>query len=203
MNAIITPDEGNLPEIKILAAVRFNKGRACVFNRSPVLKYERHGNFLIGRDGPFVNTYSYGTPSKNWEAFAGAKFNIPMVDGSVTKAFGQWWHSSSRGAVSVTYSTIESLKRCYVYTGVSCDPEHLKLLVENYMSEKGFYYDYYDFEKIINYDDLLSKKLTRERYFKRAIAHLPDHVRGAHSLLKAYHTEPVSICRPLPQAPKP
>lgn len=190
MNATITPDEGKQPEIKILAVVKFNQGRAYVFNRKPILKYEREGRKLVGRDGPFLNTYAYGRPSKGWEAFGGRKFDIPMLDGSVTNAFGQWWSAVSNGAVSVNYGTIDELKRCYVYSSISCDSEHFKKLVEDYNSEKGFYYNYRDYEKIIRFDDLRSEKFKRERYFKRAISHLKDHVRGAHSLLQAYHTEP-------------
>ena len=178
----------SVEDIKILAAIRFNKRRAYAINRMPSLKYTRCGDLLIGRDGPFAATLKYEKPTKWGKAFAGRKFNIPMVDGSITEASGQWWHVGTKGAIPVTINTIESLKRCYVYIGSNCDPDHWQKLVDEYESTKGFYYDYYDYEKLITYDDLISDKFKQKRYFERAKGHLIDQVRGAHDLLNAYHS---------------
>ena len=45
------------------------------------------------------------------------------------------------------YSTIEDLKKCYVYTGCSANVDWVKKLDSKY---NGKIYDYWEFEKMIN-----------------------------------------------------
>ena len=134
---------------KILSAVTFNKGEAYVLNRAPTFKYAREGNNLIGRDGPFVDLYYHEKPTKRFEAFAGREFDIPMLDGTVVRASGQWWRGHVKDAPSITYNTNEGLLNCYVYYGAQVDADALSSLRDEYT---GFVYPYHDYETILNKD---------------------------------------------------
>lgn len=59
-----------------------------VLDKMPDFKYERVGNNLIGEDSGFYNFYGY---RNSRDAFGGREFDIPMLDGGIEKAFGQWW----------------------------------------------------------------------------------------------------------------
>lgn len=96
--------------------------RFVVLNRLPDFKYVKKGNLLLAEDSGFYSCYYYGRPDKYSQAFAGRKFDIPMLDGSVIKASGQWWNGEHPiykeiKAVRHGYSTIDKLKRCFVFTG--------------------------------------------------------------------------------------
>jgi hypothetical protein len=93
-----------------------------VLDRMPDLKFYREGDKLLATDGRFYRAYGYDTPSKHWQAFAGAKFDIPLVDGTVAHAYGQWWQVSHPVVEGVVMSrpgisTIEALGRCNVFSG--------------------------------------------------------------------------------------
>lgn len=96
---------------------------SIVLDRMPEFIYERkpYSN-LFGQDGDFVDAYGYETPSDNWKAFGGRKFEIPLTDGTVLQANGQWWSISpsqfvDEEVVSVGYCTLERLEECYVFFG--------------------------------------------------------------------------------------
>lgn len=91
-----------------------------VLDRKPDFRYERIGNDLFAQDDGFFNCYGYERPDERWKAFGGAKFDIPMKDGSVIQAYGQWWDVSPRkhagvDIVSCGVATLESLSQCYVF----------------------------------------------------------------------------------------
>lgn len=96
---------------KVEAVVKFNNGEALVLNKHPQIKYERHGRYLFGLDeyGIFVNVYKYETPIGRFVAFAGREFDIPMEDGTVTKAKGQWWDAGSNELAKALGSKIISV----------------------------------------------------------------------------------------------
>lgn len=92
-----------------------------VLDRMPKFTYERRGNCLVAEDDGCYNTYYYERPtSERFRAFAGRKFDIPMKDGTVEKASGQWWDGKHHEAatepiVDVGINTIAGLHSCYVF----------------------------------------------------------------------------------------
>jgi len=93
-----------------------------VLNRFPAPLFERRGQqLLIGHDSGVFQFYGYERPSPNWKAFAGREFDIPMADGSVIHASGQWWDVFPNDFRGLVYShglnTIERLSECNVFFG--------------------------------------------------------------------------------------
>lgn len=101
-----------------------------VLERMPLFIYERKGNYLIGEDSGFFNFYGYEAPFGRFKAFAGRKFDIPMKDGSLIRANGQWWDSVPPDynglLVRVNIGTVEALNKCNVFCGIMADPCILK-----------------------------------------------------------------------------
>lgn len=96
-----------------------------VLNRYPRCVFERDGKWLIGYDDCVYQFFKldpvrHSDPS-NWKAFGGQKFDIPMADGSVEHAHGQWWDYLHPDFAGLTYdyglSTVEKLQKCYVFSG--------------------------------------------------------------------------------------
>jgi hypothetical protein len=102
---------------------KYSTQRMLVVDRMPKLVYERKGrNWLQGHDSGCFGFYGYEKPGPNWQAFGGRKFSIPMIDGSVIEASGQWWDPGTPVDFSgLVYSdgmnTIDALSKCYVFIG--------------------------------------------------------------------------------------
>ncbi|MCK5609458.1 hypothetical protein KAR91_46725 [Candidatus Pacearchaeota archaeon] len=139
-----------MEELKIIDIIdhrnKYGIQRFVVLNRSPVYVYERKGKWLIAEDSGFFNFFYYDNPSGRFYAFAGRKFEIPMKDGSIEKAYGQWWHGipeDYQGLVAYTaYGIPEELSKCNVFASVSVDP----LIIERWLSknEPSNNYNKYD-----------------------------------------------------------
>ncbi|MGK0207576.1 MAG: hypothetical protein ACI8ZA_001572, partial [Gammaproteobacteria bacterium] len=151
-------------ELKIVALVRFNSDVAVVFNKRPNYVYERKGDLLYAIDGPFVSCFQYEEPSRAFKAFAGRSFDLPMKDGTTTKCNGQWWDKGLNKLSAMleinlqhlTMGTVEKLKQCYVFSGTSCNADVINKMISEY---KGCIYPYWDYEKIIKFDDLFREKI--------------------------------------------
>lgn len=156
------------------AVVKFNKGEALVLNRDPKFLYEGDGQALIARDGPFVAVYRYERPCGRFKAFAGREFDIPLKNGKLVHATGQWWDASLKGLVKATYNTKARLLNCYVYYGCSADPDELRELRETYT---GDVYPYYAYKDVIRAPDLRLRAFRAERKFERAKAHILSNLR--------------------------
>lgn len=95
--------------------------RMLVVNRFPKPLFTKDSRGLIGVDDCVHQFYKYERPGPGWEAFAGREFDIPMADGTVEHAKGQWWDVSRKEFRDTTYdlgmATIEQLKECYVFYG--------------------------------------------------------------------------------------
>jgi hypothetical protein len=144
----------------IIAKVKFNDHFAIVLDTPPILEYTKisglygAGGLLYGTDGIFYECYRYETPFKNWEAFAGRKFDIPLHDGTIEHCYGQWWHGGHDKIekllgitlCSVTYSTIEKLKNCYVFSGDAADSVKFEELLDTH---DGPLYGYREFEQML------------------------------------------------------
>lgn len=155
--------------LSVVAVVKFNDGEALVLNRPLQMTYERVGNDYIGSDGPFRDALIYSRGSGRFVAFAGREFSVPMKDGTIQKLKDHWWSGSIAGHKSVTCSDVDSLKRCYVFSGALCDPETLDALRATY---QGCVYPNRDYEKVIKYDDMhrdLWKRVFHEERRCRAL----------------------------------
>lgn len=178
-----------MEELKIEAIVKFNTGYAYVFNRNPDYKYQAEGNILWAKDGPFYSCYKYETPSGRFQAFAGRKFELNMIDGTVTKCNGQWWDGGlgelidklKLDLIDLTMQTREELKKCYVFFGTSCDHNELEKLKSKYY---GVVYEYWDYEKVIKFDDMRHRYIKREIYNDTAKSHLILKVKELHKHVK-------------------
>ena len=125
-----------MPAIEIIDIIdhrnKYGIQSMVVVDRMPEFLYEKWGNWLVGHDSGFFDFYAYEAvrpgSTSNLKAFGGREFNIPLVDGSVIKANGQWWSSFPADFRGLTYScgvnTPEKLARCYVVSGgihVDCE----------------------------------------------------------------------------------
>lgn len=111
------------------------------------LKYERSGGLLIGEDSGFFYFYKHEKPSRNFQAFAGRKFDIPLKDGGVVKACGQWWSCAPDDYSELTYSigvaAVDELNACYVFRSTYVD----KKIVDDWLSKNEPSNNYYKYEK--------------------------------------------------------
>ena len=101
---------------------KYSVQRFLVLDRIPQFTYERRGSgLLIGHDSGFFKFFGYEAPGPTWSAFGGDKFDIPMADGSVIKASGQWWNTFPSDFKGLTYEhgvgTVEGLGKCNVFSG--------------------------------------------------------------------------------------
>lgn len=121
---------------KILDAIRLNSygidAYYLVLDEMPTFVFERTGKHLFAEHDGFSRCYAYETPGPNWQAFGGWKFDIPLKDGTVEHASGQWWDCSPLGMkarqprTSVGIATVEMLEKCYVFTGGVIETEKLE-----------------------------------------------------------------------------
>ena len=100
-----------------------------VLDRMPIFKYEKKvcdgKTFLIAEDSGFFSFYKYDSPAGRFVAFAGRKFDIPMLDGSMLDATGQWWDGRPEeynGLIySIGVSTVDRLGKCNVFSSMNID----------------------------------------------------------------------------------
>ena len=126
-----------MPPIKIIDTIYHkNKYDTQVFHvvdRRPEFLYERKANWLIAEDSGFFNFYFYEKPFAEFKAFAGREFMIPMRDGSMVKANGQWWYGIEPSYLEllnhVAIGTPEKLGKCNVFTGLWIDPNLIRITV--------------------------------------------------------------------------
>ncbi|QMV32833.1 hypothetical protein F1_00034 [Ralstonia phage Heva] len=166
--------------LEVVAVVSVNDGEALVLNRPLNLVYERHGNDYVGVDGPFRDALYYQRACSMFRAFAGRELSLPMKDGTIQKVKDHWWQGGIKGYASVVASDVESLKRCYVFSGGLCAaPDELAALRATYT---GCVYPYLDYEKVVKYDD------TRREFVRRWL-HEESRCKALISAIRAKHRE--------------
>ena len=146
----------NPEQIKIVAKVTCNDGFAYVLNRMPHFLYTKlDWKTIIGQDEAMYRFYMYEDWGDKHKAFGGRHFQLELTDGTVEDCHGQWWdgmNNTSRKLYNpdnlryFAYSTIEELRKCYVYTGCYADFEWIRKLDIEY---DGEIYDYWKFEEMI------------------------------------------------------
>lgn len=186
--------------MKIIAMVRFNDNWAYVFDEPISLKYreEVHDGtrYLIGQSGPFFDFLKYEKSAGRFKAFAGRPLTLHMVDGTTQIVKNDWWSCGNPLGETqhITYSTVAELKRCYVYSGGECHAAALQEMTEEYDNRTskpyghragGYRYDYYDYEKIINFDDLRTSLFATKRRMERGKRHLIKNVKVWAALAKS------------------
>lgn len=140
-----------MPKIKVVDVIHHRNQnytqQMLVLDRMPEFVYEREGNFLIAEDSGFFGFYGYERSGPNWKAFGGDKFDIPLKNGSIIKADGQWWDSVpsdySELVISIGIKTIERLEECYVFSYGYVDP----LIVDNWLSTNDPSNNYNKYDK--------------------------------------------------------
>ncbi|WOJ09116.1 hypothetical protein [Citrobacter koseri] len=156
-------------ELKVVSVVQFNKGEALVLNRPANFIYEQIGNDYIGTDGPLTRALYYSRASAAFRAFAGSELTLMMTDGSVRKIKDHWWAGHMAGHVDAVVGDIESLKKCYVFGPAQMTLEEYQALRETYT---GCVYPYWDYERVIKFDDMrrdLHRRLFHEERRVRAL----------------------------------
>ena len=156
--------KSHIEELKVVAVVKINSGEALVLNRPLNFIYEEIGRDLIGSDGPFKRPLLYSPASEAFKAFAGSEMKLNMLDGSQRVVKDHWWSGCLPGHQSVTACDLASLKKCYVFFGgMAITAGDFQALRESYT---GCVYPYWDYEKVIKYDDFrrdLYSRLSHER----------------------------------------
>ncbi|AIQ54535.1 hypothetical protein [Paenibacillus sp. FSL R7-0331] len=137
---------------QVEAIVTFNDGIAYVLSQPVEFTYYKQGDLIIGLDDTctFVSCYFYERPSMGFKAFGGREFDITLENGEVIHCDGQWWDGGYQKAekllgeelVRVTYEDIESLKKCYVFSGCKAIASSLSKLRETYDGEVQGYWAY-------------------------------------------------------------
>jgi len=131
----------------ILHQNKYGVQRFLVVDELPDLKYRRMAKdgrqVLFAEDGIFSGMFFYDKPSKGWEAFAGREFDIQMFNGTVEKAFGQWWHGiSSKDVIDVGIGTPEELGKCNVFCGYEVKRDVAEQIFENFKNPSNNYDKY-------------------------------------------------------------
>jgi hypothetical protein len=155
--------------ISVVAVVSANGGEWLVLNRKLSFVYEKVGNDYIGTDGPFRDLLSYERAGV-MKAFAGRPMTLRMADGSDFIAQDHWWAHHIKGMTSVAYGDVESLRKCYVFSGGACiAPDDLATLRNAYT---GCVYPYWGYEKVIKFDSQrkeLWARIAKEEQRSKAI----------------------------------
>ncbi|HHL3224695.1 TPA: hypothetical protein ACQ5AB_004117 [Citrobacter freundii] len=168
-------------ELKVVAVVQINSGEALVLNRPLNFIYEESGRDLIGIDGPFKRPLLYSPASAAFKAFAGSEMTLNMQDGSQRKVKDHWWSGCLPGHQSVTACDLQSLKKCYVFFGgMAITPEDYQAMRDSYT---GCVYPYWDYEKIIKYDDVRMGLYRRLWHEEKRVKSLIAEVKKKQALL--------------------
>lgn len=139
--------------MEIVAIVKFNDSVGLVFDKIDPLEYEKIGDSIIGSNGLFCACYYYEAPSYAFKAFGGREFDITLKDGTVIHCNGQWWDGITSvhrqivpDIVYVTASSIDELKKCYVFFGYSSSKKKINEMISAYT---GRIWDYREYEATI------------------------------------------------------
>ncbi|WP_410750904.1 hypothetical protein [Citrobacter sp. U14242] len=166
-------------ELKIVAVVQFNSGEALVLNRPLNFIYDEIGRDLIGSDGPFKRPLLYSPASSAFKAFAGSEMTLNMRDGSQRKVKDHWWSGCLPGHRDVTACDQASLQKCYVFFGgMAITPGDFQALRESYT---GCVYPYWEYEKIIKYDDVRRDLYRRLHHEEKRVKSLIREVKRLHA----------------------
>ena len=142
--------------IKVIYKVFCNESYIYILNRKPHFLYTKiDKDTIIGEDEAMYQFYMRDEGPYKYMAFGGRHFHIPLTDGTVEECHGQWWDGfndtvrklfNTENLRYFTYSTVEELRKCYVYTGCYADVEWIRKLDMEY---NGDVYDHWKFKEMI------------------------------------------------------
>ena len=146
-------------KIKIVAIVKDKDGYSnYILNRMPSFEVydeittEKLKSIVYSRDCGFINALIYQMDN-TVKAFCGSEFDINLSNGEVIKSKGNWWHDDlgcfddhvGITTVQPVISTIENLKKCYVWcSGPKIEKSFLQELIAEY---NGDVHDFDEHEK--------------------------------------------------------
>lgn len=141
-------------QYKVLAVVKVNDTEALVLDRLPAFKYGLSNGCITGKDGLFADCLYYEAPFGRFKAFAGREFKIKLEDGSIIECNGQYWDGVKKDHIEVlgfvpsrvTINSLDSLKKCFVFTGTYANPELFQKLRNTY---DGKVWEYWEYDKHI------------------------------------------------------
>lgn len=162
----------------VVAVVQFGNSEALVLNRPLNFVYERIGRDFLGSDGPFRDYLYYQKGSGSFIAFAGRELELSMADGTVECIKDHWWSGIKTGCKGVIVGSVEGLKKCYVFSSASIIKEEYEKIRSSY---SGCVYPYWDYEKVIKYDDMRMDLWRRLSYQEQKCRNLIKEVRKKHS----------------------
>lgn len=148
-----------MKKIKIIAEVKFNEELAYVLNRKVKFTYDKIDNkTIIGKDEGMIQFYYWDgcVDPFGHKAFGGREFTLQLSDGTEQHCCGDWWDGMNKTAAKLydykdleyfIFSTIDQLKKCYVFSGCMCTKQWLEKIKSEY---QGKVYDYREYEKVIN-----------------------------------------------------
>ena len=124
-----------------------------VIDRPLHFLYERRNDCLVASDNGWYDCIVYERPTHNWRAFGGRRFDIPMKDGTIITATGEWWAGrfqeyAPEEIVRVGVATIDQLNDCYVFS--SGHVSKAKLVIWLSKNAPCTVYDWYDTRRIEN-----------------------------------------------------
>lgn len=164
--------------MEIVALVEMNGRPVPVFDEIPPLIFKRIGeNIIYGTNGLLYRCFYKENPSGRFKAFAGREFRITLHDGEIINCHGQWWDGAKDivgehigiKLIQTAASTVDELKKCYVFCAHSVDRNRLFGLKQAYT---GPVYPYDEYEKLIKYDDLRKAHWQEINKLKGAKKHL-------------------------------
>lgn len=141
--------------IKIIDSIKttsiYGTNLYVVVDKMPDFLFERKtepdGRFLVGENSGFFIFYKYGEPSRHFQAFGGRKFDIPLLDGGVVKASGEWWDSTPDSYHGMLYSigigTPSELGSCNVYTAIHADA----MMIDEFIAKNELSNNYNKYDK--------------------------------------------------------
>lgn len=103
---------------------------------------------------------------------------LNMKDGSQRIVKDHWWSGVLPGHQSVTACDMESLKKCYVFFGgMAITADDFQALRDSYT---GCVYPYWDYEKVIKYDDMRRDLYRRLSHEEKRVKSLIREVKRLH-----------------------
>ncbi len=173
-SAYLAPKEVNTSGFRIEAISQHNDEHAFTFNRAPSFKFKKEvvsgTTCLLAKDGPFYAAYKFEKPQGRFQAFAGRKFTIPMLDGTSTLAEGQWWHIQhpSSQVTSIAWSTRAKLEQIFLFYNAEVDQSVLTHLVNQYFAEGGLIYASKDYKDLVSMAGRFEDRWRESRYQRKA-----------------------------------
>jgi len=125
----------------------------CMFDEIPEITYEKIGCNYVGsatdQDGNIIFSDYLGYDS--WgKAFAGRELTLHMKDGTTQKIKNYWYdwgyYKKHGEFIDIGGGTLESLQRCYVYSGYNINKATFQKMLDDYYSREKEY-EYYEIEE--------------------------------------------------------